>query len=452
MKFSKGTETLFERIIEKRAYVYGRFNSKRLHESRPSDIEKVLVIDSASRSGSSLLYYMLSEHPDVISLNGEGVVFEKLHGVCPVNAREDSDSDSGRKPPPDAVLAGVAEDILRDAGVLYKGGTENFPEDNFLSDSVQRLLLQYAERELDPDAIYRVCARALAKQPVAGNKNSTSAGYWRMVLTALGGGSFSALSRHYDIGKREGQRIAARRVFPPSPPFLEKCLEEPPFVVPRPRIFPSRTELKRKILLLKSSADCYRMRLIKRLFPRARHKFVFLSRNPAAAVNGLMEGWLSGGFYSVNLSGIARLDIKGYSNDSSPWSRIWWKFDLPPGWHEFSRSPLEEVCAFQWLCANEHILRDIRERVIEERLQVRYEDILNPVTRRRELGKILDFAGLAKSPVCCDKIPPVMAVTLPRAGKWKARRACVSAVISGARMRDMARSLGYDFKEMENWP
>jgi hypothetical protein len=95
------------------------------------------------------------------------------------------------------------------------------------------------------------------------------------------------------------------------------------------------------------------MWMVKRMFPDAHFKFVVLNRNPARAISGLVDGWLSNGFYSHNLAHVAPLKIKGYTRDDRPWTAKWWNFDLPPGWAGARISPIEEVCGLQWLRATE---------------------------------------------------------------------------------------------------
>lgn len=440
MKEYVKTTRPYEGAMEKREYVCSRFNSARLNGCSPDDIENVLVINSASRSGSSLLYHLISGHPDVISLNGENSVFEKLHGICPVTSERESDLSAAKTD--SAALARAACDILRDAGVLSRNGAP-FPSQNLLADSVQRLILQHAEKDFDPAAVHRICSDALNSAAPAKEFNRFE--YWRRVMTEVDKRVFGIRPEDYDMG------IASAGAAGAPPPFSEICLEEPPFVVPRPRIFPARAELRGKSLLLKSSSDCYRMGLVKKMFPRARFKFVLLYRNPAAAVNGLLEGWLSGGFHSRNTAGIKDLDIKGYSLGDSEWTRKWWKFDLPPGWAGYAGKPLEEVCAFQWLSANEHILSDTENGVIAEKIAVNYESLLNREKRQAALGGILDFAGLRRGFQAFGTVPSVMSVTAPGAGKWKKRREAIEAVISCERIKNTAGRLGYDFKDREQW-
>jgi hypothetical protein len=118
-------------VLRRRRQVADRYNGSRLGGRGPLDIRNVLVINAASRSGSSFLHSLLARHPDVISLNGEDIVFQKLHGLCAVASPADSDLPGGLRP--GAGLLGVAEDILRDSGCLYSGKGP-FPRENFLAD------------------------------------------------------------------------------------------------------------------------------------------------------------------------------------------------------------------------------------------------------------------------------------------------------------------------------
>ena len=67
-------------------------------------------------------------------------------------------------------------------------------------------------------------------------------------------------------------------------------------------------------------------------------------------------GWLHHGFHKHRLPG-GSLGIERYTRPDRPWTAAWWKFDLPPGFDRYTHRPLQEVCALQWLSANEHILQ-----------------------------------------------------------------------------------------------
>jgi hypothetical protein len=449
---SDSIAALLGRARKKRAHVRERFNPGRLNGCRPADVQNVLVIDSASRCGSSFLYYLLSKHRDVLSLNGEGSVFERLHGLGNALSTGDSDFIPDDGAVPAGTLSLIAEDILKDSGALC--GDEagrGLRREDFLADCVQRLTLQYAEIDFDPERAYDVCGRSLGESPLAGPGFDASR-YWRAVLEGLRGAGLPAADARYDL---RGSDPTAD--FPDAgnrlpPPFTDFSLEDPPFVVPRPRALPSPKELGSKTLLLKSSADCYHMWMVRRMFPKARFKFVVLTRNPAGAISGLVDGWLSDGFYSQNLEALSPLDIKGYSRADRPWTTKWWNFDLPPGWAEVRARSIEEVCALQWSSANAHILKDVAAKVVDDSITVRYESFLEPGSLAKELARIFAFAGLSDSRSPDRSAPRVMSVTPPAPQKWRKRRDALAPIVSGGAVAALARELGYETEKWEEWP
>jgi hypothetical protein len=441
---------LLERARKKRAYIFDRFSPERLNGCRPADVRNILVIDSASRSGSSFLHYLLSKHRDVVSLNGEGSVFERLHGVGFARSAGDSDFIPDDGTVPSETLSLIAEDILKDSGSLCRDA-DDFRRVDFLADSVRRLALQYAEVDFDPEKAHEICAQALDGGSAGGPPFPVS-DYWRDVLEGLRRASVPADAAHYDL---RGSDPTAD--FPDGgnalpPPFSSFSLEDPPFVVPRPRALPSPRDLGSKTLLLKSSADCYHLWMVRRMFPKAHFKFVVLTRNPAGAISGLVDGWLSNGFYSQNLGGLAPLEIEGYSRPDRPWTTKWWNFDLPPGWAEVRTRPIEEVCGLQWSSANAHIRKDIESKTIDDFMTVRYESFLEAASLSKELGRVFAFAGLDGSSVPDGGAPPVMSVTPPAPQKWRKRKDALAPLVSSGKIAALAREMGYDPKDWENWP
>jgi hypothetical protein len=166
-----------------------------------------------------------------------------------------------------------------------------------------------------------------------------------------------------------------------------------------------------------------------------------------------MDGWLSHGFHSHDLSHLTTLDIRGYARDGQPGTRRWWKFDLPPGWFELRARPLEEVCAAQWLQANAHILRDRSAGLLEDPLVVHYEGLLDPNALARELGRILAFAELGGTLAASARpTQSVMAVTPPQPRKWRKRVDALTPIITSAPIAEMAATLGYDPHDWQRWP
>ena len=83
----------------------------------------------------------LSRHPDVISLNGEDSVFQKLHGFFPLASAADSDGLPAGFKPGRAALRAAAEDMLLDSGCGWDGRGA-FPAGDYAADCARRFLLQ----------------------------------------------------------------------------------------------------------------------------------------------------------------------------------------------------------------------------------------------------------------------------------------------------------------------
>ncbi|MFA6434558.1 MAG: hypothetical protein WCW52_07680 [Elusimicrobiales bacterium] len=426
---------------------YGRWRRRGLGAA---EIKNILVIQAASRSGSSFLYRLLSRHPGIISLNGEDIVFHKLAGLGAINSPADSDALPPDPAPGSGILSRLAENLLLDAGCVY-AGKGPFPARDYAVDCARRFLLQRPGAG-DPDAVYNCAVSAVGGGPVR-NSGFDAKETWATFLTLLNGRGIKADPWSYDL---PAEFIKNR--FPGSEPCAgppaHGGLEDPPFVVPEPRRFPDAAGTARATLLLKSSSNCYRAGFIKKLFPSARFRFIRLSRNPLASVNGLMDGWLSNGFFSHDLGGVSELEIKGYTTPSKPWTRAWWKFDLPPGWAGFRRSSLAEVCAFQWVSANRRILSDTASGLLGEPLRIRYEDLLEPAKLARELARIGEFAGLAGGTKACAaaRETPVMAATPVRPRKWHKRKNELLALASSRELRELSLELGYDLRNTERLP
>jgi hypothetical protein len=62
--------------------------------------------------------------------------------------------------------------------------------------------------------------------------------------------------------------------YPEGPPNPHFCIEEPPFIVLKPRRRPSPEEISSKPWLLKASIDAFRLPLLKQLFPNAEFKII----------------------------------------------------------------------------------------------------------------------------------------------------------------------------------
>ena len=433
-------------IRRKRAYLFSRYLPDPTHGYHPQDIKNVLVVISASRSGSSLFYHLLASHPATLAPQGEEITFYKLAGLGLVESVTASHAISNVSSISAAARAELALDILRDSGYPYNPSVDlEFPVERYLVDSAQRLLLQWPEIDFDCDHLYQT-ARAILEPQLCREHVFDADRYWLDLLSTLIAQGHPINPYYYDLPR---ELIARRHPKLPridGPPSASICLEEPPFIVPSPKVFPKLGEGTDPCLLLKSSSNCYRLEFMQSLYPNAQFSFIHLTRNPAAVVNGLMDGWLSHGFYSESLAGVAVLDIKGYTSKQHPWSRYWWNFDSPPGWIDYIDQPLERVSAFQWGAANQHVLDAIESGVISRYIVTKYEDVLHAETMQREFIKALEFAHLAQDawPYGFKLPAPVMAVNPPGARKWLKRAPLILPAIREAGIAAVARRLNYN--------
>ncbi len=231
----------------------------------------------------------------------------------------------------------------------------------------------------------------------------------------------------------------ATRSGPPGPAILE----EPPFVCIVPWEPATPNDLERFPLVLKTPSNAYRLPFFERLFPNARVRVLHLTRNPAASINGLFDGWrYPRGFFSHHLG--TPLDIRDYTRVAGPWSGRWWKFDLPPGWRGEVGRPLAHVAAFQWLAAHAAILAFSEGR--DHVLKVALEDMLGP-NARATLDGLFRWMGIeADEPIArrtVGQMPHVMVTDQPRARRWFERQAIIEPVLSRPDVMETATRLGY---------
>lgn len=165
----------------------------------------------------------------------------------------------------------------------------------------------------------------------------------------------------------------------------------------------------------KAPRNCLRVPYLHALFPGA--WFVHLKRDGRAAVSSLITGWRSPGGMFPGTPMPVPLSIEGYEGHT-------WKFLVPPGWEGYTKGKsLEEVCAFQWISANEAIL-DARDAVGPDRwIELSYEEFVR--APREQTVDLLHRLGLAVDAAVLDRAAGLdrhvtKAVTPPRPDKWRA--------------------------------
>jgi hypothetical protein len=247
----------------------------------------------------------------------------------------------------------------------------------------------------------------------------------------------------YDIDPRRIRATFPELEEPTGPPG-EVLLEESPFILAGPWQSPSAEEVATAPLVIKTPSNAYRLEFIAALFPGARVRVLHLCRNPAAAINGLLDGWRFRGFHAHRMK--EALQVAGYT-DQRPADAHWWKYDLPPGWEALRDRPLVEICAHQWASAHESILDYLGRRECP-RFSLRFEDLVGSFERREQVfAGLFDWLGVPidarMSEVIEEGIPPVMATTRPRHRRWYERAGLLEPIIARPRIQALARQLGY---------
>lgn len=396
----------------------------------------VVAIVASSRSYSSLLFTLLVSTGRFVALPGEHVHLYKLAGVSLPLALDSDDATLN----PSSGLCDRYLDLLEwELGLEAATHRLMGDTDALALVAAYRLFAQWGTLP-EPRVLVPLLADAFrkAKSARAGDQA------WLEALLSLRADGVDVDPRYYDVDRKLMARtFPALGALPDGPPG-HVAVEEPPFVRPIPdraSVVPDAAAP----LLLKASVDAYRLDLLRLLFGN-RLTVVHLTRNPAGAISGLLDGWRSHCFHSHRLSP-GTLDIRGYSE--APAGRSgWWKFDAPPGWQDMRRADLEEVCAHQWASAHEHILEGLGSFAS---VTVQGEELVTG-GRQRVVDRVLEVCGLRSVQIDDSFDPVVMATAKPRAGRWRDRMGELRPVLKQVRVQELAGRLGYGSAEgVSSW-
>jgi hypothetical protein len=414
-------------------------------------VREVVVIASSSRGGSSIFTEILRQSPELMHCKGEINPFLVIAGLTyPASGHQDDHlaaMDAG--PHQAAKLAVLEREMALDAGI-------NIPLDlsapghreRFLTDLLWRVTIQWPEVRIAAETLFACAEETLAELcHTHGWPPGTFSDpqLFHCLFLARLRRHYPIINPHsYDLNPELIRRYCPEAAISPAPP-AGHLIEEPPLVVIAPRHPLSLAVMARSPLLLKTPSNVYRLEFLQQLFPQARFRVLHLTRNPADAINGLVDGWLYPGFFSHRLG--QRLNIKGYSDRFPEWGREWWKYDLPPGWQEWTDEPLERVCGFQWRKAHQTIL-DFLDRQRVDSLRVAFEEVIGPVaTRERTFHRIASWLGVDPAPLitaATGDLPPVMATSRPRQRRWFKKAALLLPVLADPAIIATAQRLGYE--------
>ncbi len=197
-------------------------------------------------------------------------------------------------------------------------------------------------------------------------------------------------------------------------------------------------------VLDKTCINVMRIPYLHRLFPKA--KFVFIHRDGRDNVSSMMDGWrkgrVDGGFGLEQFFGPSPEPVR---IDGGKFRE--WHFFLPPGWRDYNEASLEEVCAYQWIMANQLALEAAKEIPENQWIRVRYEEVRDrPVPTFEAVFRKLGIPFTEELEAHCaslDKRPTSIVTGPPQKEKWRRNNPdAIERILP--KIRPMIRRLGYE--------
>lgn len=408
-------------------------------------VRRLVVVVSSSRGGSSMVTELLRSTPALLHLSAEFNPFLRIAELdFPASGTGSDALDAGHADRLDPVNRQILDrELALDAGVP----AETIDDDEtFARDAAWRFFIQWPEHQMDVEEWTGIALRVLrdlrARHGWAPGELRDAGRFQLDVLAALPARAVPVNPRYYDLPEDLVRDAPA-----PAGPPGRTLIEEPPFVLPRPWRRATAADLASRALVIKAPSNAYRMDFLRALFPYARIQVLHLTRNPAAAINGLYDGWLYPGFHAHRMP--EGLGIDGYA-PHSPEERHWWKFDLPPDWHGMSGRSLIDVCAFQWRSCHQAILAD-RTAGSPDYLRVRFEDVIrDPESRARVFARVADWLDIPLDAEFArtvhSGIGPVVATAPPSPRRWRRRIRLIRSSLDRG-VLTVAGELGYESED-----
>lgn len=202
--------------------------------------------------------------------------------------------------------------------------------------------------------------------------------------------------------------------------------------------------LGRGQVLDKTCINTLRVPYLHKLFPNAR--FVFIQRDGRDNISSMMDGWREGrsdGSFGLNqFFGPAPDPVAINGGEFREWH-----FFLPPGWRDYNQASLEEVCAYQWITANQLALDASTRIPVNQWIPLRYEDLVDrPIETFERVFSQLGMTFTEQLRARCgelDRRPTSIVSGPPRRAKWRERNPEAIARVR-ERIRPMMERLGYD--------
>jgi hypothetical protein len=171
-------------------------------------------------------------------------------------------------------------------------------------------------------------------------------------------------------------------------------------------------------LVEKTPRNALNIPFLLQVFPDAR--FIYLYREPRAAVASLIEAWSAG------------LETGRFSTfpDLPGWNRRTWCFLLPRGWRSMIGKSLAEIAAFQWSAANTAILEHLEALAPERWTAASFDALVGQP--RDTVQRLAAFGDLAIGDFGREAVSlPVSgtALTPPRPDKWRKHEAAIRPLL-----------------------
>ena len=393
------------------------------------DVRHVVCVMASSRGGSSVSMEMFRHSRSLLHFRGEINPFLAMAGlVYPISGTGSDALDASHATEDARLIVGGA--MGREAGQPAPWPDDETGRTALAEDVLWRLTAQWPAHELDQRTVTAAVDQALRTQSPGHRATPQEIEAFQIALcTAIR----DINPWFYDVDPG-AIRAALPGIAPPTGAPGDAVIEEPPFVLHQAWRRASAEQVATLPLMMKTPSNAYRASFLRALFPNARVQVLHLTRNPAAAINGLVDGWRFRGFHAHRLA-------QPHAIEGAP-ERDWWKYDLPPGWRDWTNRSLVEVAGFQWRSAHAHILKTRGE----DALQVRFEDLVGP-NRMETFESIFAWMGAdldaSMRAVITAGLPPVMATERPRQRRWFARAELLEPVLADPEVNEVAESLGY---------
>jgi len=194
-------------------------------------------------------------------------------------------------------------------------------------------------------------------------------------------------------------------------------------------------------VLDKTCINALRGTYLYELFPNA--QFIYIQRDGRDNISSMMDSWNKDGNFGLNqYLGSPKEDIQIENGRFDEWRLFY-----PPGWRKYNSATLEEVCAFQWINANQHCL-DAKSVIPQDQWShLRYEDLFSrPVEMFEEVFLKLDIPFTSDIRQRCEtlnKRPTSIVNGAPELEKWRQHNPqAIKRIID--KICPLQKKLGYD--------